>query len=333
MAVNVRGEVIGSVSGGCVEGAVVDEALGMFTEPTGAGPSQMSSFAYSDDEAFAVGLTCGGTIRLFLQRLDFGPAYEALLAATTDHTPVALLTVVAGPTRGAMLTAPSSGGEPVGTLGGGELDAAAVRDALGDLASGRNAIRHYGTCDEAGEQTVTVFVESFPAPPRLVIFGAVDLTAALARAGKLLGFHVIICDAREVFATVTRFPMADEVVVDWPHRYIAGLDDGAQLGPRDAVCVLTHDHKFDVPAIAALVQTDVGYIGALGSRRTHSQRMALLSEAGVTDAALSRVMAPIGLDLGATTPEETAVSICAEIIASRTGRVVPSLRDRVGPIH
>jgi xanthine dehydrogenase accessory factor len=165
----------------------------------------------------------------------------------------------------------------------------------------------------------------------MIIFGAVDFTAALARAAKLLGYKVTVCDARAVFATPQRFPMADEVVNDWPHRYLAKV--GEELGLRDAVCVLTHDHKFDVPAITAALETPVGYIGAMGSRRTHADRVVRLREEGVDDAALERVMGPIGLDLGARTPEETAVSICAEIIAVRTGRRARSLRDADGPIH
>jgi xanthine dehydrogenase accessory factor len=165
----------------------------------------------------------------------------------------------------------------------------------------------------------------------MVIFGAVDFTAALAKVAKTLGYRVTVCDARAVFATPARFPMADEVVVDWPNRYLAKV--GPELRPRDAVCVLTHDPKFDVPAIVSALATDVGYLGAMGSRRTHAERVARLKEAGVTDDELARVLAPIGLDIGARTPEETAVSICAEIIALRTGRTAPSLRDSVGPIH
>jgi xanthine dehydrogenase accessory factor len=165
----------------------------------------------------------------------------------------------------------------------------------------------------------------------MIIFGAVDFTAALTRIAKVLGYRVTVCDARAVFATVQRFPMADEVVNDWPDRHLAKVGD--DLGPRDAVCVLTHDHKFDVPAIAAAVKTGVGYIGAMGSRRTHDGRLERLREAGLTDAEIERVMSPIGLDLGARTPEETAVAICAEIIAHRTGRRAASLRNTAGPIH
>jgi len=165
----------------------------------------------------------------------------------------------------------------------------------------------------------------------MLIFGAVDFTGALVRVAKILGYHVTVCDAREVFATRQRFPFADEVIVDWPNRLVDSI--GPTLGPRDAICVLTHDHKFDVPAIVAALRTRVGYLGAMGSRRTKAERERMLREAGVTDEDLRRVMAPIGLDIGSRTPEETAVSICAEIISMRTGRNPASLRDTDGPIH
>jgi xanthine dehydrogenase accessory factor len=167
----------------------------------------------------------------------------------------------------------------------------------------------------------------------MLIFGAVDFTGSLVTVAKALGYRVTVCDAREVFATKRRFPMADEVVVDWPHRLVERVGD--RLGPRDAICVLTHDAKFDVPAIIAALATDVGYLGAMGSRRTHAARVERLREEGVDDAGIARIMAPIGLDIGSRTPEETAISICAEIIALRTGRVsdVAPLRDTAGPIH
>jgi xanthine dehydrogenase accessory factor len=165
----------------------------------------------------------------------------------------------------------------------------------------------------------------------MLIFGAVDFTSALVRVAKVLGYHVTVCDAREVFATEARFPQADRVVVDWPHRLLE--HEGATLRPADAICVLTHDHKFDVPAIASALRTDVGYIGAMGSRRTAAERNRRLTESGVADQHLVRVMAPIGLDIGARSPEETAIAICSEIISTRTGRTPSSLRDTVGPIH
>jgi xanthine dehydrogenase accessory factor len=258
------------------------------------------------------------------------PVYDALRDALRGDRPVALASVTDGPGLGAKLLVDPSG-EPVGSLGDPDLDRVVARDALGELEAGLTVTRHYGPHGEARERVVEVFIESFALAPHLVIFGAVDFTAALARAGRLLGYRVTVCDAREVFATPARFPMADDVVCEWPDRFLARV--GPSLGRRDAVCVLTHDAKFDVPAIVSALATDVGYLGAMGSRGTHAKRVVRLREAGVDDAGLARVMAPIGLDIGARTPEETAVSICAEIIARRTGRAAPSLRDGDGPIH
>jgi xanthine dehydrogenase accessory factor len=259
-----------------------------------------------------------------------GAIYETLRDRLRAEEPVALATVVSGPNVGAKLLV-EPGEHWRGTLGDPGLDRVVTRDARGQLEAGLTATRHYGVRGEARERAVEVFIEAFAPPPRMIIFGAVDFTAALARAAKLLGYKVTVCDARAVFATPQRFPMADEVVNDWPHRYL--LKVAEDLGPRDAVCVLTHDHKFDVPAIVAALDTDVGYIGAMGSRRTHADRIGRLRAEGVDDDGLARVMAPIGLDLGARTPEETAVSICAEIITLRTGRQARSLRDADGPIH
>jgi xanthine dehydrogenase accessory factor len=256
--------------------------------------------------------------------------YETLRDALRAQEPVALATVVQGPNLGAKLLV-RPGSDPLGSLGDEGLDRVVARDARGELEAGLTSTRHYGAHGEAREDTVHVFIESFAPPPRMIIFGAVDFTAALTRVAKVLGYRVIVCDARAVFATVQRFPFADEVVNDWPDRYLAKVGD--DLGPRDAVCVLTHDHKFDVPAIASAVKTRVGYLGAMGSRRTHDSRVERLREAGVTDDEIARVRSPIGLDIGARTPEETAVSICAEIIAARTGRGSQALRDTAGPIH
>ena len=262
------------------------------------------------------------------------PLFDAFTAALRAEEPVALVEVVEGPEGlfGAKLVV-RPGADPValGSLGDADLDRVVVRDALGELAAGLSVTRHYGVHGEARARDVGVFIESFAPPPRMVIFGAVDFTAALARVAKVLGYHVTVCDARPVFATRARFPMADEVVVAWPDRHLAEI--GATLGGRDAVCVLTHDPKFDVPAITAALATGVGYLGAMGSRRTTLEREDRLREAGVDAGDLGRIMAPIGLDVGARTPEETAVSICAEIIARRTGRAAPSLRDADGPIH
>ena len=331
MAVSEGSEVAGSVSGGCVEGAVVGAALEILE---GVREPGVITFGYSDEDAFAVGLTCGGTIHLFVEPVtesaSDGPLYSALRAAVKASQPVALVTVIEGPGIGSkMLVRPDVAA--FGTLGDPDLDRVVARDALGELEAGLSSTRHYGPHGEAREEVVSVFIESFVVPPRMIIFGAVDFTAALARVGKLLGFRVTVCDARAVFATVQRFPMADEVENKWPDRYLAEV--GGDLGPRDVICVLTHDHKFDVPAIVAAMKTKVGYVGAMGSRRTNEGRIVRLREAGMTDTEIAKVMSPIGLDIGARTPEETAIAICAEVIANRTGRRAASLRDTSGPIH
>lgn len=263
--------------------------------------------------------------------------YAQLSQLLRDERPVALVTVIAGPLVGAKLLV-TPGAQPLGSLGDAELDRIAGRDALAELEAGRSGVRHYGPNgqttpeDLEGSPVISVFVESWSPAPQMWIFGAVDFTAALAKVAKVLGYRVTVCDAREVFATRRRFPMADEVVVSWP----GGLFErrGSTLGSRDAVCILTHDPKFDVPAIAGALASEVGYIGVMGSRRTHATRLERLAEVGIDQPdQLARLHAPIGLDLGGRTPEETAVSICAEIIAARTGRAASSLRRGDGPIH
>jgi xanthine dehydrogenase accessory factor len=263
--------------------------------------------------------------------------FDRLEARLRAQQPVALATIVDGPGVGhKLLVTPDA--EPAGSLGHTELDRVVHRDALAELEAGRSGVRHYGPEGQTTPEdlidtpVVSVFVESWAPPPQMWIFGAVDFTAALAKVAKVLGYRVVVCDAREIFATRRRFPMADEVRVTWPG---AMFDErGAQLSTRDAVCILTHDPKFDVPAVQGALATKVGYIGVMGSRTTHAKRMQRLAEVGVTDPyEIDRLMSPIGLDIGARTPEETAISICAEIIARRTGRITPSLRDGDGPIH
>jgi xanthine dehydrogenase accessory factor len=270
-----------------------------------------------------------------LEVVPAAPLYEALRQAIRTDQPVALATVVGAPTGvtlGAKLLIQLET-EPMGSLGDPDLDRVVSRDATAELLSGLTSTRHYGPHGEARvtEDGYEVFIESFAPPPQMIIFGAVDFTAALVKAAKVLGYRVIVCDARPVFATRSRFPLADEVVNDWPDRFLSAR--GGSLGPRDAVCVLTHDAKFDVPAITSAVKTAVGYIGAMGSRRTTDTRNKRLVDAGLSADQLDRVMGPIGIDIGARTPEETAISIVAEIIAVRTGRPVASLRDAAGPIH
>ena len=259
-----------------------------------------------------------------------GTIFTMVRDAIRAQQPAALATVIEGPGMGAHLFV-RPGHDPAGTLGNDDLDRVVTRDALGEIEAGRAGVRHYGANGEANETAVSVFIESYAPPPQMLIFGAVDFTAALARVAKVLGYRVTVCDARPVFATKARFPMADEVVVDWPNRLLERV--GASLGPRDSVCVLTHDAKFDVPAITHALATNVGYIGVMGSRRTHDDRTTRLRDAGVDAAGLARLQSPIGLDIGARTPEETAISICAEIIALRTGRAARSLRETSGPIH
>jgi xanthine dehydrogenase accessory factor len=262
--------------------------------------------------------------------------YDTLRNRLRTQQPTALATVIDGPLPGAkLLIVPSE--PPMGSLGNAELDRIVARDTLAELEAGRSGVRHYGPEgqttpeDLVNTPTLSVFVESWAPPPQMWIFGAVDFTAALSRVAKVLGYRVIVCDAREIFATRRRFPAADEVVVSWPGPLFD--QRGSQLGSRDAVCILTHDPKFDVPAVQGALSTKVGYVGVMGSRRTHDKRMERLREVGLSDGDLARLMSPIGLDIGARTPEETAISICAEIIARRTGRIAPSLRDADGPIH
>ncbi|HEX3898919.1 MAG TPA: XdhC family protein, partial [Mycobacteriales bacterium] len=263
MAVAEDGEIVGSVSGGCVEGAVVEAAQHVLAANEGA----LLSFGYSDDDAFAVGLTCGGTIQLYVEPFTWDAEInDALAAALHSGQPVALATVIAGPHSGAKLLQPDLGAA-VGSLGSSALDEVVSRDLGGELAAGTSRVRHYGAHGETAREDVTIFVESFVPPPRMIIFGAIDFSAALVQVARVLGFRVTVCDARPAFATHARFPLADEVVVDWPQRHLAGVE--RTLTTRDVICVLTHDPKFDVPAIVAALETAVGYIGVMGSRRTH----------------------------------------------------------------
>jgi len=264
-------------------------------------------------------------------------AYDIFSSHVRDNSPVALATVIEGPHTGSIMVVTPEG-VAAGSLGNTELDRVVARDAAGELEAGRTIVRHYGPQGQSTPEdlidtdTVRVFIESFSPPPLMWIFGAVDFTAALARVAKVLGYHVTVCDAREIFATKRRFPMADEVRVTWPTPMFD--ERGSRLGPRDAVCILTHDPKFDVPAIQGALATKVGYIGVMGSRKTHAKRLERLAEVGITDSSdLARLHSPIGLDLGGRTPEETAISIVGEIIASRTGREARSLSATDGSIH
>jgi xanthine dehydrogenase accessory factor len=333
MVVGPDGAVSGSVSGGCVEGAVYELA----TEVTGTGVPVLQRYGVSDDDAFAVGLTCGGTIDIFVEPVSQStfPEFEALVDDIDNHRPVAVATVIAHPVAewvGRRLVV--RGDDAEGTLGSERADAAVTDDTRGLLAAGRSEVLTYGPDGQRRGIGMEVFVESHAPRPRMLVFGAIDFAAALAQQGSVLGYRVTVCDARPVFATSARFPTADEVVVDWPHRYLAAQADAGAIDARTVICVLTHDPKFDVPVLeVALRLPEVAYVGAMGSRRTHDDRLERLREAGLTDAELNRLSSPIGLDLGARTPEETAVSIAAEIIAGRWGGSGRPLTDAAGRIH
>lgn len=329
MVVTSGGEAIGSVSGGCVEGALYDVGHEVLAD----GAPRLETYGVSDDDAFAVGLTCGGILDVIVERVDADtwPELPGIAASVAAEQPVAIATIVRSPSAeqvGRHIVV-RPGVDAQGSLGTERLDATVAADALGLLGSGTTGFLHYGPEGERLGDGLEVFVGSLAPPPRMYIFGAIDFSHALCRVGKLLGFRVTVCDAREVFATARRFPEADEVVVDWPHRWLSSQP----VDPRTVICVLTHDPKFDVPALQVALRTDAGYIGAMGSRRTHEDRLRRLKEAGVTDDELARVHSPIGLDLGARTPEETAISIAAEVILDRWGGSGVRLTQTEGPIH
>jgi len=326
MLVSDTGEAVGSVSGGCVEGAVFDVGLEVLAD----GIPRYEKYGVSDEDAYAVGLTCGGIIEVFVERVDDNswPELDGILASVDREEPVAIATVVSGPNAvGRHLVVRLDHTE--GSLGTNRLDDTVREDTIGMLAGGRTGFLRYGPDGERLGDGLEVFVSSFAPPARMFVFGAIDFSASLVRVGKLLGYRVTVCDARPVFATQKRFPDADEVVVDWPHRWLQQQDVDA----RTVIVVLTHDPKFDVPALVTALRTDAGYIGAMGSRRTHEDRLVRLKEAGLTDDELARLHSPIGLDLGARTPDETAISIAAEIVQSRWGGSGARLAETHGPIH
>lgn len=326
MAVSADGEAIGSVSGGCVEGAVYELAQQVVDD----GEPVLQRYGVSDDDAFAVGLTCGGIIDVFVERVspaDF-PELAEVSRSIDAGEPVAVATILSGPGQvGARRVVWED--HASGSLGGDRLDAAIDDDARGMLAQGVTGQRHYGAEGERRLDDLTVFVHTFAPPPRMLVFGAIDFAAAVARVGKFLGYHVTVCDARPVFATAKRFPDADEVVVKWPHKYLSEITVDA----RTAIAVLTHDPKFDVPLLEVALRTPAGYIGAMGSRRTHDDRLERLREVGLSEEELSRLRSPIGLDLGARTPEETAIAIAAELIQLRWGGTGTPLTTAEGRIH
>ncbi|MFD3969935.1 XdhC family protein [Streptomyces cyaneofuscatus] len=331
LAVDSEGTAIGSVSGGCVEGAVYE----LCAQALQDGRSVRESFGYSDEDAFAVGLTCGGVLDILVTPVRTGAPERAVLAtalsAAASGEVAALARVVRGPAEllGRALLVRPDGADEGGLGGPAGLDRAAAAEARALLDTGRTGTV---TLTEDGSHCpggLTLLVECSVEPPRMIVFGAVDFAAALVRAGKFLGHHVTVCDARPVFATRARFPEADEVVVDWPHRYLRSTrTDG-----RTVLCVLTHEARFDVPLLTEALRRPAAFVGAMGSRRTHEDRLRRLREAGLDEAELARLRSPIGLDLGARTPEETALSIAAEIVAARRGGTGLPLTGGAEPIH
>ncbi len=333
MVVAPDGQVSGSVSGGCVEGAVYELANDVVRD----GAPRLERYGISDDDAFSVGLTCGGILDVFVEPVSRStfPELSAVADDIAGHRPVAVATVISHIDPDwvgrRLVVGPDA---TMGTFGSTRADAAVADDAAGLLAAGRSEVLTYGPDGQRRGAGMQVFVASYAPRPRMLVFGAIDFAAALARQGSLLGYRVTVCDARPVFATRARFPTADEVVVEWPNRYLAAQHEAGEIDARTVVCVLTHDPKFDVPLLeVALRLPEVGYVGAMGSRRTHDDRLARLREAGLTESELTRLHSPIGLDLGARTPEETAVSIAAEIIARRWGGGGRPLTTTDGRIH
>jgi xanthine dehydrogenase accessory factor len=328
MLVGPDGTAAGSVSGGCVEGAVYELA----EQARDSHTCVLQRYGVTDDDAFAVGLTCGGIIDVFVEAVsrESFPELGEVIDDVKAGRPVAVATLIsdvdAGRVGRRMVVRPDA---VAGSLGSARLDDAVRDDARGLLEQGSTAILHYGPDGERRGDDISVFVASYAPKPRMIVFGAIDFAAAVARVGAFLGYRVTVCDARPTFATEKRFPDADEVIVDWPHRYLAKTD----VDERTVVCVLTHDPKFDVPLLEVALKMPLAYLGAMGSRRTNEDRAMRLKELGFSDDDLARLHAPIGLDVGGRTPEETAVSIAAEIIAARWGGSGAQLRHVSGPIH
>ncbi len=293
LAVSERGDVAGSVTGGCVEPAVYEEAR----EVLAGGEPRLRTYGIADEEAFEVGLPCGGTVRIFIGLLEPG-IVTGLAQAVRDERPVALVLPASGPDAGDARLVPGDASAD------GELE----RRVQELLARGQTTV-----VETDGEE---VFVSSFAPRPNLYVFGAIDHAAALAEVGRFLGYRVTVCDARARFVTPERFPDVDELVVEWPDAFL----ERAPVDERTAICVLTHDHKFDIPLLKVAVRTPAGYIGAMGSRRTTEERVERLRAEGVTDEELARIRAPIGLSIAARTPEEVAVAIAGELVQTMRER-------------
>ena len=336
MLVGPDESAVGSVSGGCVESAV----YALAQEVVADGHPVLQRYGVSDNDAFAVGLTCGGILDVFVEKVsqETFPELADIAADIQAGRPVAIATVVEHPdlTRLGMrlIVRPAEDSPIIGSVGSARADAAVADDVRGLLAAGKTELLTYGPDGQRRGEGMRVFAASYAPPPRMLVFGAIDFAAAVARLGSFLGYRVTVCDARPVFATRTRFPDAHEVIVDWPHRYLSGEVEAGRIDARTVICVLTHDPKFDVPVLEiALRLTQVGFIGAMGSRKTHEERLQRLREAGLSEVELERLSSPIGLDLGARTPEETAVSIAAEIVSQRWGGHGVRLAELSGRIH
>ncbi|MFI8262013.1 MULTISPECIES: XdhC family protein [unclassified Streptomyces] len=335
LAVDSEGTAIGSVSGGCVEGAVYE----LCRQALEDGETVRERFGYSDDDAFAVGLTCGGIIDILITPVPVGsPAREVFasaLAAASRGEAAAVARIAEGPAEllGRAVLVRGEGGFEGGFGGHPELDRAIAEEARAMLDAGRTGVLEIGADGRLCGEPLKVLVESSVPPPRMIVFGAIDFASALVRIGKFLGYHVTLCDARPVFATKNRFPEADEIIVEWPHRYLEAQSSAGVVDGRTVLCVLTHDAKFDVPLLELALKLPVAYVGAMGSRRTHEDRNKRLRDVGVTELELARLRSPIGLDLGARSPEETALSIAAEIVANRRGGSGAALTGAHIPIH
>jgi xanthine dehydrogenase accessory factor len=328
--IDEHGTIEGSVTGGCVESAVAQEALAMLARPHPPPPPKLVTYGISDELAGTVGLMCGGIVHIFIHviRDDAREATLAGLAAIRDERPAAIATLLDGDEAGAKLYVDAEGS--VGTLGGPALlDSNVAQEARGLTSQGRSSVRAFGPDGASLGSGLRVHVAAFAEPPRMVIFGAIDFASALAPLAKGLGYRVTIADPRRAFLDSPRFSSVAQTVAAWPQDVLADMT----LGPRDAVLVFTHDPKLDVPAVVAALETDAGYVGALGSRRTTDDRNERLRAAGVTDEQLARIFAPCGLDIGSSTVEETAVAILAEMVASRAGRHGAPLREGSGSIR
>jgi xanthine dehydrogenase accessory factor len=318
MAINSSGQIAGAVSGGCVEGAVVEVAEHVMA----GGAPQLLRYGIADEEAWDVGLPCGGEISVWVEAYDPAGVQARYVERARAGDRAAIVTTVAGaPRHGAKLLV-GLGQDPIGSLGDAELDAAAIELATDALWSEARGLYELGD--------VTVFVDVAAPPPRLVIVGAVDFAAQLAAVASLVGWRAFVIDPRARFATPERFPAAERVIAAWPQQAFAELEP---FDPATAVAVLTHDPKLDDAALTAALDSDAGYVGAMGSRRAQARRRERLLAAGVRSEQLERISAPIGLDIGALTASETALSIMSEIVALRHGRTGGRLADSRGRIH